>query len=108
VLDHLTQGYRVCECPVCFVPHLSAVSVMHMSTHNSAPAPTARGWQAFNMTAAVLALAALAALIILLVTKWAGGEPWTGFTWIAMLCLPAAFLMMGASVIHAVSLRRRL
>ena len=91
-----------------FVPDLSAVSVMAMGTLNTTPGPAARRWQAFNVAAVVLALAALASLIIVLLAKWAGGEPWTGFTWIAMLCLPAAFLMMGASVLHAVSRRRRL
>ncbi|PYI68964.1 hypothetical protein CVV68_03940 [Arthrobacter livingstonensis] len=79
-----------------------------MGIHNLAPAAAGRGWQAFNMAAVVLALAALASLIIVLLTKWAGGDPWTGFDWIAMLCLPAAFLMMGGSVLHAVSRRRRL
>lgn len=91
-----------------FVPYLSAVSVMTMSTHNTAPGTAGRGWQAFNMAAVVLALAALASLIIVLLAKWAGGAPWPGFNWIAMLCLPAAFLMMGGSVLHAVSRRRRL
>jgi hypothetical protein len=81
---------------------------MGMSTHNTAPAPDGRGWLAFNLAAVVLALAGVAALAILLLAKWAGGEPWTGLTWIAMLCLPAAFVMMGGSVIHAVSRRRRL
>ncbi len=81
---------------------------MGMSTHNTAPGPADRGWQAFNVAAVVLALAAVAALTILLLSKWAGGAPWPGLSWIAMLCLPAAFLMMGGSVLHAVSRRRRL
>ncbi len=81
---------------------------MPMSTHNTAPARDGRSWLAFSLAALLLALAGVAALAILLLTKWSGGEPWTGFTWIAMLCLPAAFVMMGASVIHAVSRRRRL
>lgn len=88
--------------------YLSAVSVMDMSPLSPSSGRGERGWQVFNIAAVVLALAALAALIIVLLSKWAGGAPWPGFDWIAMLCLPVAFVMMGASVLHAVSRRRRL
>ena len=62
----------------------------------------------FNYTAMALALAALVALIVVLLSKWAGAAPWPGFNWIAMISLPAAFLMMGASVMRSVAIRRRL
>ncbi|MGO4382731.1 hypothetical protein AB4Y80_00650 [Specibacter sp. RAF43] len=75
---------------------------------SSRPQPGDRGWQVFNLTAVVLALAALVSLIIVLLSKWAGAAPWTGFNWIAMLALPAAFVMMGGSVLRSVARRRRL
>lgn len=81
---------------------------MFMSPHFSAPQRLNRGWQLFNYTAMALALAALIALIVVLVSKWVGGTPWPGFNWIAMIALPAAFLMMGTSVLYAVAARRRL
>lgn len=81
---------------------------MSMSPHYSAPQTVSRPWQMFNYTAMALALVALLALIVVLVSKWAGGTPWPGFNWIAMIALPAAFLMMGGSVLHSVALRRRL
>ena len=87
---------------------VSAVSVEDMSPHYSAPQPLRRSWQIFNYTAMALALAALIALVIVLISKWAGGTPWPGFNWIAMIALPAAFLMMGASVMRSVAVRRRL
>lgn len=82
--------------------------VVGMSPHYSAPQTPSRGWQLFNYTAMALALAALVALIVVLVGKWAGAAPWPGFNWIAMIALPAAFLMMGASVMRSVAIRRRL
>ena len=91
-----------------FVPNLSTVSVVFMSQHFSAPQTVHRGWQIFNYTAMALAFAALICLIVVLVGKWAGGTPWPGFNWIAMLAMPAAFFMMGASVLRSVAIRRRL
>lgn len=88
-----------------FVPHLSAVSVMDMSEVSSS---TERGWMVFNVAAVVLAVAGVASLLVVLLTKWAGGEPWVGLNWVAMISLPVAFLMMGGSVLHAVSRRRKL
>jgi len=79
-----------------------------MSHHSSTSSTSDRLWQLFNYTAMVLALIALVALIIVLVGKWAGGTPWPGFNWIAMLAMPAAFLMMGGSVLYSVARRRRL
>ena len=81
---------------------------MFMSQLFSAPQTVTRGWQIFNYTAMALALAALVALIVVLLSKWAGGTPWPGFNWIAMIALPAAFLMMGASILRSVAIRRRL
>ena len=91
-----------------FVLELSAVSVMGMSPLYSAPQTVGRGWQIFNYTAMAMALVALLALIVVLISKWAGGAPWPGFNWIAMIALPTAFLMMGASVLRSVTIRRRL
>lgn len=79
-----------------------------MSPHHSNPAPSDQGWRIFNVAAMAMAIIALIALIIVLVSKWVGGAPWPGFNWIAMIALPAAFLMMGSSVIFAVARRRRL
>ncbi|MFC8302767.1 hypothetical protein ACFUCV_03680 [Specibacter sp. NPDC057265] len=79
-----------------------------MSPHYSAPQPQSGGWQIFNYTAMALALTALVALVVVLVSKWAGAAPWPGLNWIAMISLPAAFLMMGASVLRSVAIRRRL
>ena len=81
---------------------------MSMSPHYSAPQTVGRRWQIFNYTAMVFAVLALIALIVVLISKWAGGSPWPGFNWIAMIALPAAFLMMGASVLRSVTIRRRL
>ena len=81
---------------------------MSMSPHYSAPETVGRTWQIFNYTAMVFAVLALIALIVVLISKWAGGSPWPGFNWIAMIALPAAFLMMGASVLRSVTIRRRL
>lgn len=87
------------------MPHLSAVSVMDMS--NVSPS-TERRWQLFNLVAVVLAIAAVASLAVVLLSKWAGAEPWVGLNWVAMIGLPVAFVMMGCSVLHAVSRRRKL
>lgn len=81
---------------------------MSMSPLYSAPQTVGRGWQIFNYTAMAMALIALVALIVVLISKWAGGTPWPGFNWISMIALPLAFLMMGASVMHSVTVRRRL
>ena len=54
-----------------------------------------------------MAFIALIALIVVLISKWAGGAPWPGFNWISMIALPTAFLMMGASVLRSVTIRRR-
>lgn len=90
------------------MPYLSAVSVNSMNPHFSAPQTVNRGWQMFNYTAMAMAFLALIALIVVLISKWAGGAPWPGFNWIAMIALPTAFLMMGASVLRSVTIRRRL
>ncbi|ALE91338.1 hypothetical protein AOC05_01535 [Arthrobacter alpinus] len=79
-----------------------------MSQHPSTFSASDRFWQLFNYAAMALALIALVALIIVLISKWAGGTPWPGFNWVAMIALPAAFLMMGGSVLHSVARRRRL
>lgn len=79
-----------------------------MSQHPSTVSASDRFWQLFNYAAMALALIALVALIIVLISKWAGGTPWPGFNWVAMIALPAAFLMMGGSVLHSVARRRRL
>ncbi|PYG99067.1 hypothetical protein CVV67_16860 [Arthrobacter stackebrandtii] len=81
---------------------------MGMSPLYSAPQPVSRTWRIFNYTAMGFAVLALLALIVVLVSKWAGGTPWPGFNWIAMIALPVAFLMMGASVMRAAAIRRRL
>lgn len=81
---------------------------MFMSPHYSAPQTVSRTWQIFNYTAMAFAVIALIALIVVLISKWAGGTPWPGFNWIAMIALPLAFLMMGGSVLRSVSIRRRL
>jgi len=78
-----------------------------MSPHHSTSAPNDQGWRIFNFAAMAMAVIALVALVIVLISKWAGGTPWPGFNWIAMLALPLAFLMMGSSVIFAVARRRR-
>lgn len=103
----LPLGYRVGVQAAAFVAWLSAVSVMCMSQQRSTP-QFSRAWQLFNYAAMAFAVLALISLIIVLVTKWAGGAPWPGFNWIAMIALPLAFLMMGGSVLRAVSIRRRL
>lgn len=69
---------------------------------------TERGWQLLNLVAVVLAIAAVASLAIVLLGKWAGGNPWVGLNWVAMIGLPSAFIMVGCSVVHAISRRRRL
>ncbi|ALO68017.1 hypothetical protein AS189_17910 [Arthrobacter alpinus] len=81
---------------------------MFMSPLYSAPQRVSRGWQLFNYTAMAMAMVALIALIVVLLSKWAGGTPWPGFNWIAMIALPLAFLMMGTSVLFSVAARRRL
>ncbi|UIK89151.1 hypothetical protein [Arthrobacter polaris] len=78
-----------------------------MSTHFSAPQTVSRSWQIFNYAAMAMAFIALIALIVVLISKWAGGAPWPGFNWISMIALPTAFLMMGASVLRSVTIRRR-
>lgn len=108
MLVYYLLDYRVGETSCRFVPHLSAVSVMSMSPQSPSSESGERGWQLFNYTAMVMAVIALFALIFVLISKWAGGAPWPGFDWIAMIALPAAFLMMGGSVLHAVARRRRL
>ncbi|POH60243.1 hypothetical protein CVS28_04700 [Arthrobacter glacialis] len=81
---------------------------MFMNPHFSAPQTVSRGWQMFNYAAMAMAVIALIALIVVLISKWAGGTPWPGFNWISMIALPAAFLMMGTSVLRSVAIRRRL
>lgn len=91
-----------------FVAHLSAVSVMHMKNGSTAQSKSSQRWLIFNYLAASLAVVAVASLLTMLVLKWLGSSAWVGLNWIAMLGLPLAFLMMGVSVIQAVSRRRKL
>lgn len=81
---------------------------MSMNPHFSAPQTVGRGWQIFNYAALAMAVIALISLIVVLISKWAGGAPWPGFNWISMIALPTAFLMMGTSVLRSVAIRRRL
>jgi hypothetical protein len=69
---------------------------------------TDRRWLLFNTAAAVLAVLCVASLAAVLLIKLAGGVPWTGLDWIAMIGLPLAFLLMAIGVLHAISRRRRL
>ncbi|WP_104088960.1 hypothetical protein [Arthrobacter sp. GMC3] len=79
-----------------------------MSHQRRTTSASDRFWALFNYAAMALALIALVALIVVLISKWAGGAPWPGFNWVAMIALPTAFLMMGGSVLHSVARRRRL
>jgi hypothetical protein len=58
------------------------------------------------MTAA-LALVCVGSLAAVLLIKLAGGQPWVGLDWIAMLGLPLAFVLMCIGVLQAISRRRR-
>jgi cation transporter-like permease len=74
-----------------------------IQVHNSE-----RPWLFFNAAAALLALLCVASLAAVLLIKVAGGVPWTGLDWIAMIGLPLAFILMGVGVLHAISRRRRI
>ncbi len=79
-----------------------------MSDSGTAVHKTDRRWLLFNTVAAVLAVLCVASLASVLFIKLAGGVPWTGLDWVAMIGLPLAFILMGIGVLHAISRRRRL
>ncbi len=79
-----------------------------MSDSGTAVHKTDRHWLLFNAVGAVLAVLCVASLAAVLFIKLAGGVPWTGLDWIAMIGLPLAFILMGIGVLHAISRRRRL
>ena len=79
-----------------------------MTKTGAAGPNTDRQWLVFNAGTAVLALLCVASLAAVLLIKLAGGVPWTGLDWIAMIGLPLAFVLMGVGVLHAISRRRRL
>ncbi len=79
-----------------------------MTDGGTAVHKTDRRWSLFNIVAAVLAVLGVASLAAVLLIKLAGGVPWTGLDWIAMIGLPLAFILMGIGVLHAISRRRRL
>ncbi|GAB3257323.1 hypothetical protein [Arthrobacter pigmenti] len=59
-----------------------------------------------TVTAVVLAAASILALVVILAINLAGGTAWPVLTWIPMLGLPIAFIIMAALVVAAI--RRRL
>jgi LPXTG-motif cell wall-anchored protein len=61
-----------------------------------------------GVAAAALAVLCAADLCGLLIIVWAGGVPWSGLTWIAMIGLPLTFLLLGAALILAIRRRRSL
>lgn len=54
----------------------------------------------------VLAAASILALVVILAINLTGGTAWPALTWIPMLGLPIAFIIMAALVVAAI--RRRL
>ncbi len=79
-----------------------------MTENGSALHESGRSWQVFNGVAAVLAIVCVASLASVLLVKVAGGTPWIGLDWIAMIGLPLAFILMGIGVLRAIARRRRL
>ncbi|MBG0739674.1 hypothetical protein IV500_09775 [Paeniglutamicibacter antarcticus] len=67
-----------------------------------------RSRQVFNALAAALAIVCVASLAAVLLIKVAGGHPWVGLDWIAMIGLPLAFILLGIALLRAVARRRRL
>ncbi len=92
---------------------MSAVSVICMtendrSLHIGRQQESGRNRQVFNVLAAALAIVCVASLAAVLLIKVAGGQPWVGLDWIAMIGLPLAFILMGIGVLRAIARRRRL
>ncbi|MGA7204409.1 MAG: hypothetical protein WBX27_07250 [Specibacter sp.] len=79
-----------------------------MSPQNTTQRFGDRGWQVFSMAALILAIGSLASLLAVLFVAWGGGEAWAGYNFIAEIGLPVAFVMMGISIAHMASRRRRL
>lgn len=63
---------------------------------------------ALAVITAALALVCVGSLAAVLLIKLAGGQPWVGLDWIAMLGLPLAFILMCIAVLRAIARRRRL
>lgn len=78
------------------------------SLHIGTPQESGRNRQVFNALAAALAIVCVAALAAVLLIKVAGGHPWVGLDWIAMIGLPLAFLLLGIALLRAIARRRRL
>lgn len=74
-------------------------------TRNEARSPW---WQALTVLALTLAVAGAASLAYLIVIRLAGGQTWTGLTWVSFIALPLAFVLMLVLVGRAVLRRRRL
>ncbi|OMH24562.1 hypothetical protein BKD30_08280 [Tersicoccus phoenicis] len=77
-----------------------------MPSTATTPAPPRPARHAVAISAAVVALVSVAALLTLLFTTMAGAQPWAGLTWITMIGLPIAFLLGVALVVDAVAGRR--
>ncbi|MCY0904797.1 hypothetical protein [Arthrobacter sp. H14-L1] len=67
-----------------------------------------RNRQVFNALAAALAIVCVASLAAVLLIKVAGGQPWVGLDWIAMIGLPLAFILLGTALLRAIARRRQL
>ncbi|GGG42059.1 hypothetical protein GCM10011374_00510 [Kocuria dechangensis] len=70
------------------------------------PAPRS-GIDLLSAAAVVLGLVCALSLVLLLVLKWAGVDPWDGFTVIPWFALPVSFLLFGAYLVRSVLRRRR-
>lgn len=102
--------------PADFEHQVSAVSVIRMgtATPRGAADEGATGGGRIGAAARILTVAAvvlagigLAGLIAVLLLSAAGGSVWPGFVAVAYICLPLAFLLLGAALILGVLRRRR-
>ena len=74
----------------------------------SHPEPTAPWWRLVNFLALLFAALGIGTLAYLVVVRLSGGQTWTGLNWVVMFSLPLAFILLAASILHAVRRRRRL
>ncbi|WP_394941845.1 hypothetical protein [Psychromicrobium sp. YIM B11713] len=72
------------------------------------PEPSAIWWRLLNLVALLLAVLGFGVLSYLVAVRLSGGESWPVLNWIVMYSLPAAFILLGLSIIHAIRRRRRL
>lgn len=76
------------------------------SPETSAPRAESRGFTWFAGIAALLAALSVLSGVVMLLLKWAGLHPWNGLTFLPMVLLPVAFVLLMIALFLAARRRR--